>query len=88
MELNSNHICQFWSDQSKECYSVEYCTGVLKVHHSQCRVKSRLGICIPQSLVNLSTAGAEKSHKLNQEVPHSLVRSYLSLNVKNVLDFC
>ena len=56
MELNSDHIYQYWEDQSQKDYSVGYCTGVLKlqVYHS-CQVTFHLGICIPQSLENLST---------------------------------
>ena len=42
-----------------------------------------LGICIPQSLGNFSTVGAEKA----QEVFRSLVRCYLSLNVNKDLVF-
>ena len=63
MELNSDHIYQFRADQSQKGYSVEYCTGIwkLEVYHSQCQVKVHLGICIPQSLENLSTVGVEIS---------------------------
>ena len=77
MEFNFDNIYQFWADQSQKGYSVE----ILQVYHSQCQVKVHLGVCILQSLKNLSTFGVEISHQLNREVPHSLVRSYASLNV-------
>ena len=31
MELNFDHICQFWADQSQKGYNVEYSTGVSKL---------------------------------------------------------
>ena len=59
------------------------------MHYPYCKDKFHLVICIPQPLENLSTVGTEKFYCLNQEVPHSLslLRSYLPLNVNNILVF-
>ena len=60
MELNFDHIHQFWDDQSQKDYIFDYCTGALKLQ--VCQVKVHLVICLPQSVENLSTIGTEISY--------------------------